>query len=249
MRMSAIAPRATGELVGGSLAAALATVAFIAWRDGSTWWASGLPGHLLGAIGLALMLWAGVAYTWRKRRTAAGDSAMRGAMQSHIVAGLLGPYLVILHSGLAFHGVAGALTLLMVLVVASGVAGRAVFTAVPRQIGLADPVRMALLEGEEARLEAALAEVSREGAQATAGDVTDTATTAADRGRALRAELVSVRHEQEHLRGEWREQGSSATWRRVLSVWWFLHVPVSMALWVLAIVHMGGALYYATFSR
>lgn len=249
MRMSAIAPRATGELVGGSLAAALATVAFVVWRDGSTRWASGLPGHVLGAIGLALMLWAGVAYTWRKRREAAGDAGMRAAMQSHIVAGLLGPYLVILHSGLAFHGVAGALTLLMVLVVASGLVGRAVFTAVPRQIALADPVRMALLEGEEARLEAALADLARESARVTADEEANAATTASERGRALRAELVSVRHEQEHLRGEWRERGSSATWRRVLSVWWFLHVPVSMALWVLAFVHMGGALYYATFSR
>lgn len=248
MRMSAIAPRATGELVGGSLAAALATVAFLVWREGSTRWASGLPGHVLGAIGLALMLWAGVAYTWRKRRTAPGDSAMRGAMQSHIVAGLLGPYLVILHTGLAFHGVAGALTLLMVLVVASGVVGRAVFTAVPRQIGLAEPVRMALLEGEEARLEAALADLAREAAGTTAGEPPDAAA-ATERGRALRAELVSVRHEQEHLRGEWRERGSSAAWRRVLSVWWFLHVPVSMALWILALVHIGGALYYATFSR
>ncbi|MBK9979857.1 MAG: hypothetical protein IPP20_18435 [Gemmatimonadetes bacterium] len=165
--MSATAPRATGELVGGGVAAVLSTVAYVAWRGGSARWASALPGHALGIIGMALMVWAGFAYTWRKRRVAPGDSSMGGAMQGHIIAGLVGPYLVILHSGFAFHGVAGVLTLLMVLVVASGVMGRAVFTAVPRQIGLADPVRAALLEAEEARLEAAMADLSR--AQARAG--------------------------------------------------------------------------------
>ncbi|MBK9408233.1 MAG: hypothetical protein IPN47_09310 [Gemmatimonadetes bacterium] len=253
--MSATAPRATGELVGGGVAAVLSTVAYVAWRGGSARWASALPGHALGIIGMALMVWAGFAYTWRKRRVAPGDSSMGGAMQGHIIAGLVGPYLVILHSGFAFHGVAGVLTLLMVLVVASGVMGRAVFTAVPRQIGLADPVRAALLEAEEARLEAAMADLSRAqaraGAGAGAGEEGGAAMPASPDAQrdALRAELVSVRHEQEHLRGEWRVRGASARWRRVLSVWWFLHVPVSMALWVLALAHAGGALYYATLSR
>ncbi len=229
----------------------LSTVAYVAWRGGSARWASALPGHALGIIGMGLMVWAGFAYTWRRRWVAPGDSSMGGAMQGHIIAGLVGPYLVILHSGFAFHGVAGVLTLLMVLVVASGVMGRAVFTAVPRQIGLADPVRAALLEAEEARLEAAMADLSRAGAGAGAGEEGGAAMPASPDAQrdALRAELVSVRHEQEHLRGEWRVRGASARWRRVLSVWWFLHVPVSMALWVLALAHAGGALYYATLSR
>lgn len=239
----------------------LSTVAYVAWRAGSARWASALPGHAMGIVGMALMVWAGFAYTWRKRRVAPGDSSMGGAMLGHIVAGLVGPYLVILHSGFAFHGVAGFLTLLMVLVVASGVMGRAVFTAVPRQIGLADPVRAALLEAEEARLEAAMADLSRAQARAVAGAGEGAGAGAGEGGGdgmpasldaqrdALRAELVSVRHEQEHLRGEWRVRGASARWRRVLSVWWFLHVPVSMALWVLALAHAGGALYYATLAR
>ena len=246
--MSATAPRATGELVGGGVAAVLSTVAYVAWRGGSARWASALPGHALGIIGMGLMVWAGFAYTWRKRRVAPGDSSMGGAMQGHIIAGLVGPYLVILHSGFAFHGVAGVLTLLMVLVVASGVMGRAVFTAVPRQIGLADPVRAALLEAAMADLSRAQA---RAGAGAGAGEKGGAAMPASPDAQrdALRAELVSVRHEQEHLRGKWRVRGASARWRRVLSVWWFLHVPVSMALWVLALAHAGGALYYATLSR
>jgi hypothetical protein len=231
------APRATGELVGGASAAILSTVAFIAWRNGSAGWAGGLAGHALGVAGFALMVWAGFAYTWRKRAPAPGDSAMRGAMQTHIVAGLVGPYLVILHSGLVFSGLAGGLTLLMVVVVASGLVGRAVFTAVPRSIAVADPVRAALLDADLARLETEAADLARE-------DAPDPA-----RRDALRAEMVSVRHEQEHLRAQWQQRGASVAWRRAFSAWWFLHVPVSMALWVLAVAHAAGAMYYSTFSR
>lgn len=237
MRTSAIAPRAIGEAAGAVAAALLATVAFVVWREHAERWASTLPGHLLGVVGVALMLWAGVAYTWRKRHPHPGDAAMREAMAWHVVAGLLGPYLVILHSGLAFHGLAGALTLLMVLVVASGVVGRAVYTAVPRHIEGADPVRAALLDAEMARLEVALAELAR---QATPDQA---------QRDALRAQLVSARHQQEHLRGTLEERAGAVGVRRLLSIWWFLHVPVSISLWVLAAAHVAGALYYATLGR
>ena len=160
---------------------------------------------------------------------------MHAAMQLHIVAGLLGPYLVILHSGLAFHGLAGVLTLLMVLVVASGVVGRAVVAALPAHVELADPVRAALLDAELARLETRQAELAREGGDATARD-------------AVRREIASVRHEQELRRAEWMQVGGAAVARRAVSVWWLLHVPVSAALWVLALVHIVATLYFVTLS-
>jgi hypothetical protein len=236
MPTSATAQHTWAEAGAGIASAGLATIAFVVWRDGSARWASALPGHLLGVVGVLLMLWAGFAYTWRKRRAAPGPSAMRGAMRAHIVAGLVGPYLVILHSGFAFAGVAGASTLAMVLVVASGLVGRALFTAVPRQVEVADPVRAAMLDAEMARLETQLAELAR-------APVPDDA-----RRSELRGAMTAVRHEQEHLRNNWRDAGPAVVWRRVLSVWWFLHVPVSMALWILAAAHIAGALYYATFS-
>ncbi|HEX4933572.1 MAG TPA: hypothetical protein VFV33_10370 [Gemmatimonadaceae bacterium] len=237
MRTSAIAPRAIGEAVGGVAVALLATLAFVAWRANTERWASGLPGHALGMLGVALMLWAAFAYSWRKRHPHPGDTAMREAMQWHVFAGLLGPYLVILHSGLAFRGVAGVLTLAMVLVVASGVVGRAVYTAVPRRITVADPVRAALLDAEMARLEVELAELAR------APNPDDA------RREALRAAFVSARHEQEHQRGTIEARGAGVGWRRLLSIWWFLHVPISLSLWVLAIAHVAGALYYGTLGR
>jgi hypothetical protein len=228
--------RATADLIGGVTAASLATVAFVVWRDGSQHWAGTLPGHTLGVIGIALMLWAGFGYTWRKRNAAPGARAMHVAMQSHIVAGLVGPYLVILHSGLAFHGLAGVLSLLMVLVVASGVVGRALMSAIPSHIELADPVRAALLDAELARLETRQAELARrENSEEAERD-------------AVRREIASARHEQELRRTEWMQVGGSAVARRAVSVWWLLHVPVSAALWVLAVAHVVATLYFVTLS-
>jgi hypothetical protein len=233
--------RRTAESVGGVSAAVLATAVFVVWRDGSTRWASAWPGHLLGVLGFLLMLWAGFAYSRRKRHPGIGVGAMRDAMHAHIVAGLVGPYLVILHSGLAFHGVAGVLTLLTVLMVASGIVGRAVVSAVPTRIEMVDPVRAAMLDAELARVETELAVLGRSGHS-------DQSALEAQR-EALRVRSASVRHEQELLHAQWRQETSGQRWRSVLSVWWYLHIPVSAALWVLAVAHIVGSLYYATFSR
>ncbi|MEQ1690594.1 MAG: hypothetical protein ABMA00_04875 [Gemmatimonas sp.] len=229
--------RITADAISGLTSAILATTAFVLWRDGSAHWASALPGHLMGTVGILLMLWAGFGYTWRKRRPAPGGAAMRTAMRTHIIAGIVGPYLVVLHSGLAFSGLAGVLTLLMVLVVASGVVGRAVISAVPARIELADPIRSAMLDAELARLETQEADRVRD------GDVDAT------QRQTLRMEIISVKHEQEALRTQWRQHGGGVALRRVLSIWWLLHIPVSAAMWVLAVAHVAATLYYATFSR
>lgn len=238
-------PRATDEAVGGLSAGALATLAFWFWRDGSARWASSLPGHALGVLGFALMLWAGFGYTARKRQASPGAMSMQASMRLHIVAGLLGPYLVILHSGLAFRGLAGVLTLLMVLVVASGVVGRAVVAALPAHVALADPVRAALLDAELARLETREAELARRGGVDPEGEAA--AGLAAAR-EDVRREIAAVRHEQALRRAEWMQVGGAAVARRAVSVWWLLHVPLSAALWVLALVHIVATLYFVTLS-
>lgn len=229
--------RVTADLAGGLTASVLATAAFVAWRERGEQWAGTLPGHVLGVVGFALMLWAGFGYSWRKRHPAPGAQAMRVAMQSHIVAGLVGPFLVVLHSGFAFHGLAGVVSFMMVLVVASGVVGRALTAAIPTTIALSDPVRSAMLDAELARLETLEAEQTRQRADDTAGLA------------AVRQKMMSVRHEQELQRSQWAQTGSGTGVRRVVSAWWFLHVPVSVALWVLATVHIVAALYFVTWAR
>lgn len=237
MRTWGIMRRNTAELVGALSAALLATFAYLIWREAGARWAGTWPGHLLGIVGLAMMLWAGFGYSWRKRHPASGDVAMQVAMQTHIVAGLVGPYLVILHSGMAFRGLAGVLTLVMVIVVASGLVGRAIYTAVPRNVAAADPVRAAMLDAELAKLEIEHAELLRQG---------DPDPAARER---LRRAMTALHHEEELLRSEWRQVGGAMTWRRIFSIWWFLHVPVSAALWVLAGAHVAASLYYVTFGQ
>jgi hypothetical protein len=50
-------------------------------------------------------------------------------MQVHVFAGLVGPYLVLLHTAFEFQGLAGVLTLIMLVVLMSGILGRYVYTA------------------------------------------------------------------------------------------------------------------------
>src|SRR5690606_17029338 len=87
--------------------------------------AGGFVGHGLGALGFLLMLVGTAGYAWRKRRS--GPGAMQRWLQAHVVTGLVGPYLVLLHTGFAFRGIAGASFVLVAVVVVSGIIGRFVY--------------------------------------------------------------------------------------------------------------------------
>ena len=78
------------------------------------------------------MVFAETAYTWRKKVTREGYGPLRHWMQAHVFAGLVGPYLVLLHTAFQFRGLAGVLALMVLVVVASGVVGRFAYTAVPK---------------------------------------------------------------------------------------------------------------------
>jgi hypothetical protein len=161
----------------GAIAAATLLYAWVA-RQGLPA-ASGLFGHGLGVAGFLLMLVAQTAYTWRKRPGRSGPGPVRIWLQAHVFVGLVGPYLVLLHGAFGFGGLAGVLTLLVGVVLASGVVGRFVYTEAPRRAG---------------------------------------------------------------------DDGSGRV-RTVLSVWYLLHVPLSLAMFALAVVHILAALYYATLLR
>ena len=59
---------------------------------------------------------------------------MAAWLQFHIFTGLLGPYMVLLHTSWKFNGLAGATTLLTVLIVVSGFIGRYIYTRIPRTL-------------------------------------------------------------------------------------------------------------------
>lgn len=147
-----------------------------------------LFGHGIGIIGFLLMLMTETLYSLRKRSRSVKWGRMSTWLQVHIFMGLVGPFMVLLHSSWKFNGLAGVTTLLTVIIVVSGFIGRYIFTRIPRT-----------LDGLE--IEGTLS--------------------------------------QEALKQA----------RRLMALWHTVHIPIGMALFIMAFVHAGAALYYATFLK
>ena len=94
--------------------------------------ASSWVGHGIGIAGFVLMLMTATLYPLRKLRADASWGSTASWLKFHMVTGLVGPYMVLLHTAMRFHGLAGLTMLLTVLVVASGLVGRFLYTRVPR---------------------------------------------------------------------------------------------------------------------
>ena len=94
--------------------------------------ASSLVGHGIGIAGFILMLMTATLYSLRKLRTDARWGSTAGWLKFHMVTGLVGPYMVLLHTAMKFNGLAGLTMLLTVVVVVSGLVGRYLYTRVPR---------------------------------------------------------------------------------------------------------------------
>ena len=150
--------------------------------------ASELFGHGIGIVGFILMLLTETLYSLRKRTRSVKWGRMSTWLQLHIFTGLVGPYMVLLHTSWKFNGLAGTTTLLTIIIVVSGFIGRYIFTRIPRT-----------LDGLE--IEGTLS--------------------------------------QEALKQA----------RRLMALWHTVHIPIGMALFISAFVHIGAALYYATFLK
>jgi xanthosine utilization system XapX-like protein len=153
--------------------------------------AGALFGHLLGVLGFILMLLTETLYSIRKRSRTARWGSMASWLQFHIFTGLVGPYLVLLHTSWKFNGLAGATTLLTILIVLSGFIGRYIYTQIPRT-----------LNGIEIETPSGQLQIS-----------------------------------------------ALARARRLLAVWHIIHIPIGMALFTAAFIHIGAALYYSTLLR
>lgn len=94
--------------------------------------ASELFGHSIGIIGFIFMLLTETLYSLRKRSRSVRWGRMSTWLQFHIFTGLVGPYMVLLHTSWKFNGLAGVTTLLTVIIVISGFIGRYIFTRIPR---------------------------------------------------------------------------------------------------------------------
>jgi hypothetical protein len=94
--------------------------------------ASGWVGHGIGIAGSVLMVMTATLYSLRKLRAGASWGSTASWLRFHMVTGLVGPYMVLLHTAMHFRGIAGLAMLLTVAVVASGLTGRFLYTRVPR---------------------------------------------------------------------------------------------------------------------
>ena len=74
--------------------------------------ASSLYGHGMGILGFVLMLMTETLYTLRKRWKNARWGKMARWLEFHIFTGIVGPYLVLLHTSWKFNGLAGVVMLL-----------------------------------------------------------------------------------------------------------------------------------------
>lgn len=147
-----------------------------------------LFGHSLGIVGFLFMLMTETLYSLRKRTRSVRWGKMSTWLQLHIYTGLVGPFMVLLHTSWKFNGLAGATTLLTIIIVVSGFIGRYIFTRIPRT-----------LDGLE----------------------------------------IEGKLSQEALKNA----------RRLLALWHTIHIPIGVALFVSAFVHIGAALYYVTFLK
>ena len=264
-------PQSDRELWAAFAACIIVTLIYmlvaILWRTLPA--ASSLFGHGLGILGFILMLMTETLYSLRKRSSSARWGRMSSWLQFHIFTGLVGPYMVLLHTSWKYHGLAGALVLLMVIIVGSGFVGRYIYTAVPRTsdgvvLEAADLMRQ--LEGVEQELDrwsAAQPEaatvmrriLAAEGGAVGLG-VSAIVSDWANRwqwqrqiGRiapAMRAQAKYLRQVARRRRQLRRQVASLETARRLLSLWHAAHVPLGITLFIAAFAHAAAAVYYAT---
>ncbi len=143
--------RRAPELAGGVVLVVAATAAYLAGARAGSPAASSLLGHGLGVLGALIVLTGTFGYSWRKRPGRAGPGSMAQWLRLHVLSGIVGPYLVLLHTGFVFRGLAGVTFGMMLVVVASGVAGRFVYTALPRDPAAVERMQRALVAERTAR--------------------------------------------------------------------------------------------------
>ncbi len=241
-------------------------------RAGSIPAAGEFFGHSLGVLGFALMLMTETLYSLRKRSRLAKWGRLAKWLQFHIFTGLVGPFLVLLHTSWKFNGLAGVVMLLTLIIVISGVIGRYIYTAVPRTADgaevqarhLSDLIRQIERDMEEyaAANPAAQAHQQRltmiqqaraSGATAVLGRVftewSERFHWWQEQRRAESAlrpqikEMEKLARERRLLR---RQIETLAVARQMLSLWHSIHIPIGVALFTAAFVHIIAAIYYAT---
>ncbi len=234
--------------------------------------ASDFFGHTLGVVGFLLMLMTEILYTLRKRSRSARWGKVSSWLQFHIVTGLVGPYMVLLHSSWKFNGLAGIVLLMTGVIVISGFIGRYIYTAIPRS---ADGLELEAgeIDKQVETLETEIGvwmgnrprvseQLMRYSAFSEPGSTRGYNNPFGSLGKRFnfwnmlrrmdprtRAHAISLNGLLKRRRTLDRQRASLAQARRLMALWHTLHVPLGLALFAAAFVHIGAAIYYATLLR
>ena len=231
-----------------------------------------LFGHWIGIVGFVLMLATESLYSLRKQSRHVRWGPMQSWLSAHIFTGIVGPYMVFLHTGFRFAGLAGLTMWLTLVLVSSGFFGRYVYTTLPRTSAGAEigaPQLESALRRAQAQLDAWLdAHPARWRAL-----VAQMADLPVIRGRGLGAILRQPIVDRRYRRA-WRQAARGldatlrpqaaelgellnqrrtlqrqiatlATARRIMAIWHTLHVPLGLVLFAMALVHVVAALFYS----
>ncbi len=238
--------------------------------------AGSLFGHAIGAVGFVLMLMTETLYTLRKRSRKASWGRMSSWLQFHIFTGIVGPYMVLLHTSWKFNGLAGALMLFTVVIVASGFFGRYIYTAIPRTVDGAEltagELQLQMQEAETelsqwmaaqpeaARLAAGPLSVLTEGTASGTGLVFERtlrdlrqrwqwqqASKSLPEG--VRSQVAQLAELQQRRHELGRQLASLAAARRLLGLWHSIHMPIGVALFTLGFIHVAGVVYFISALR
>ncbi len=238
--------------------------------------ASDFFGHMIGIVGFVLMLMTETLYSLRKRSRSARWGRMADWLDFHIFTGLVGPYLVLLHSSWKFNGLAGVVMLLTVIIVVSGFVGRYIYTAVPRTadgveveasqveafIRQADQELQRWLETRPPEIRQQVQMLAQPG-QSSGNALWDLLLRPLDelneriRWWSIRSQLdAQTRQQISQLEKLLRQRQNLnrqirtlAVARRLMSLWHTVHIPIGMALFTAAFIHIIAAIYYATLLR
>lgn len=228
-------------------------------------------GHWLGIVGTLLMLLTEILYSVRKRTSLLNRAGpVRYWLSFHIFTGLVGPFLVLMHTGLQFRGLAGLTFLLTAVVVASGFIGRYLYTALPRRLsGVAQT--HAELTGEALGLQADLAAFQQEKPEQVQKVIAELSLRTTQRSawlsllgrsffqwryqrrlrRALRRLDALERVQQKELavmlarqRELERQMETLETARGYMRLWHMAHVPLGLTLFFSVAVHIVATIYF-----
>ena len=186
--------------------------------------ASSIFGHGMGIVGFILMLFTETLYSIRKRQWRASWGAMSTWLQFHIITGLVGPYMVLLHTSWKYNGLAGLTMLLTLVIVASGFIGRYIYTKIPRTA-----VGLEMTSGE---VDSQLSRLDQGVQQYVGQQRLDRETT---------CKLSELHRQRQRLQ---RQKDSLAAARRLMATWHAIHIPIGAALFTAAFVHIAATIYF-----